>query len=119
MDRTESRRHPRYRIPRLHASIRPDCNDEWTDSFVSSARNLSLGGLFLRADWRETDQFVVGQVCDVTVFRLDNPEQVVVAPAQVARQAPDGIALEWRGLPPETHAALARIISSGASPPID
>lgn len=109
----EQRRHPRIGIL---AQVELSKGGEIQ---ILSARNASLGGLFLEAAPSDFPDLVPGVVVHVGLFSSEDGTERVRGEATVVRidggtpgVRPAGFGLMWRTLDPETAEALARFLGS-------
>lgn len=101
----ETRRHPRYE---LFASVELHRGQE---TVVLPARDISLGGLFLKADGNDLGHVSVGDFVELVLFDMnDDGEPTVRADAQVVRCDADGMALTWASTDPIVSRKLANVL---------
>ncbi|MCA9668117.1 MAG: PilZ domain-containing protein [Myxococcales bacterium] len=117
---SERRRHPRLT---LFAQVQLTREDE---VHVMSARNVSLGGLFVDAEPEEAPELIVGRTVEVVLFAPEDAEAAeaaeatseqpedVVGSARIVRaeatSARSGFGLQFTRLDPQNMRRLAQLL---------
>jgi hypothetical protein len=101
-----TRRYPRFE---MYASVELHAAEE---TMLLPARNISLGGVYLRSDGHDLGMFDIGMEVEVVVFdALDEKRKPVRLVGEIVRVDDDGLALMWADSDPEIALSLAKLLN--------
>ncbi|MEO6953996.1 MAG: PilZ domain-containing protein [Polyangia bacterium] len=100
----DARHYPRYE---LFASVKLR---KGMDTRVFSARNVSMGGLFLSVDDGSLELFRIGDKVNIELFDALDAGRGISSLAQVVRSEAYGIGLRWGSTDPDVAGKVAALL---------
>ena len=100
----DARHSPRYE---LFASV---TLKKGVDTRVFSARNVSMGGLFLTVDDGSLELFRIGDKVNIELFDALDAGRGISSLAQVVRSEAHGIGLRWGSTDPDVAGKVAALL---------